>query len=438
MRRLTGFVFLVLLLGVPAFAGGFIVHTSATDESQVEGDHALVCLQGAPTQGIYLMQASDNLSQEQVLSNLRSDPRVLAAEPDATALVPETPAAQLNQSTAVILDGLSNFTVASYYGAQVPSTYLSQPAATLIRLSSVQTSFAATGAGVVAIIDTGVDPHHPVLQNSLVAGYDFTRNTPGIPSELADLTQSTAVILDQSSTNVLNKNTIAVVNQSTAVIPDQSTAVILDTSQLPAAFGHGTMVAGIVHLVAPTASIMPLKAFRADGTGSLFDVVRAIYYATDNGAQVINMSFSVNGGSAELMRAVSYAVAHGAVVVASVGNSGQQALVYPAGIKNVFGVASTNNLDQRSSFSNYGMSIVNIAAPGEGIVTTYPGNNYASASGTSFSAPFVSGGSALLEQVRPGIRQQDVSQCFSHAKTLTIDLGFGRLDLYRAVQEAKD
>jgi subtilisin family serine protease len=134
-------------------------------------------------------------------------------------------------------------------------------------------------------------PDHPVLQPVLVPGYDFTRNTPGIPSELADLPPATAAILTQSTAVILDKKAVVVLNQSTAAILDQSTAAILDTSKLPLAFGHGTMVAGIVHLAAPTASMMPLKGFQADGTASLLDIIRAVYYAVDNGARVINLSF---------------------------------------------------------------------------------------------------------------------------------------------------
>src|SRR2546426_9667854 len=105
--------------------------------------------------------------------------------------------------------------------------------------------------------------------------------------------QSTASILDQSTASILDQNTIVILNQSTASILDQSTASILDTRQVPQTFGHGTMVAGIIHLVAPAARIMPLKAFEADGTAHLFDILRAIYYAVDHGAKVINMSFSL-------------------------------------------------------------------------------------------------------------------------------------------------
>src|SRR5437879_3471995 len=149
---------------------------------------------------------------------------------------------------------------------------------------------------------------------------------------------------------------------------------------------------GIIHLVAPTARIMPLKAFEADGTAHLFDILRAIYYAVDHGAKVINMSFSTEQRSAELKRAINHAASHGVVCVSSAGNNGARLLVYPAAFDNVLGVGSTSNLDARSAFSNFGDDDVKLAAPGEGIITTYPGGHYADAWGTSCSTPFVSGG----------------------------------------------
>src|SRR5437660_9637701 len=246
----------------------------------------------------------------------------------------------------------------------------------------------ATGAVIVAVIDTGVDANHPVLTASLVRGFDFTRNLPRIPSAFGDLGQSTASILDQSTASILDQQTIVILNQSTASILDQSTASILDTRQVPQEFGHGTMVAGIIQLVAPTAQIMPLKAFEADGTASLFDILRAIYYAVNHGARVINMSFSTEQRSAELKRAINYAASHGVVCVSSGGNNGSRLPVYPAAFDNVLGVGSTSNLDARSTFSNFGDD-VQLAAPGEGIITTYPGGHYAAAWGTSFSTESV-------------------------------------------------
>jgi subtilisin family serine protease len=182
------------------------------------------------------------------------------------------------------------------------------------------------------------------------------------------------------------------------VILDTAAAARLDVTRLPQAFGHGTMVAGLVHMVAPAAAIMPLKAFRADGTSNLFDIERAIYYAADHGAKVINMSFSMDTASAEITHAIDYASSHGVICLASAGNSARSAVVFPAGFRNVIGIASTSATDERSSFSNYGDHLVKIAAPGEMLTTLYPGGRYANVSGTSFSTALVTGGVGLLAQ----------------------------------------
>src|SRR3989442_4204888 len=163
-----------------------------------------------------------------------------------------------------------------------------------------------------------------------------------------------------------------------------ATRWMIPATIVPRTFGHGPMVAGIIHLVAPAAQIMPLKAFEADGTAHLFDILGAIYYAVDHGAKVINMSFSTEQRSAELKRAINYAASHGVVCVSSAGNNGARLLVYPAAFDNVLGVASTSNLDARSTFSNFGDQVVTLAATGERIITTYPGGHYAAAWGTSF------------------------------------------------------
>ena len=99
----------------------------------------------------------------------------------------------------------------------------------------------------------------------------------------------------------------------------------------------------------------------------------------------------------------------------------------------MIGVASTTNIDTRSTFSNYGQPQVWIAAPGEGIVTTYPWKTYAAAWGTSFSAPFVSGAAALLLDVSAAAGESEAAQALAHAKPITSDLGNGRLDLYQAI-----
>jgi len=76
----------------------------------------------------------------------------------------------------------------------------------------------------------------------------------------------------------------------------------------------------------------------------------------------------------------------------------------------------SQNTDQRRTFSNYGSSLAHLAAPGEATVTTYPGNNYAGAWGTSFRVPFVTGTIALFEQFKPGLYIHDAADAISHAK----------------------
>src|SRR5438445_11610953 len=128
------------------------------------------------------------------------------------------PGLKVDQSTASILDTLSHRTLVPFYGSCVLSSYVNQPAVVLIQ--GAEAHQLATGAGIVGVIDTGVDPNHPVLKASLVPGFDFTRNLPGIPSEFADLGQSTASILDQSTASILDQQTILILNQSTASILD--------------------------------------------------------------------------------------------------------------------------------------------------------------------------------------------------------------------------
>ncbi len=327
----------------------------------------------------------------------------------------------------------------NYYGTTVRDGYVNQPATQLIQLARTQSTYKVTGAGIVAIIDTGVDTTQPVLQAVLVPGYDFVHNHAGA-DEKGDITQSTASVLDQSTASVLDQSTASVLDgsgfllldQSTASVLDQSTASVLDGSGY-ADFGHGTMVAGVVHLVAPTAKIMPLKAFNPNGSGYVSDVVRSLYYAQKNGAKVVNMSFDFSASSAELLTAVNYLASKNMIMVASAGNDGQNILVYPAAYSNVIGVASTNDSNYRSTFSNYGTGTVWIAAPGEGVVTTYPFGHYAAASGTSFSAPLAAGTAALLVQVSSAANESKAATSLSHADWISSDLNYGLLDTYTAV-----
>jgi subtilisin family serine protease len=316
------------------------------------------------------------------------------------------------------------------------NSYATQSAAGVVEVQNAQSQFHVTGTGVVADIDTGVDPNHPALQGFLLPGYDFTRNQVG-GSEMTDLSPT---FTEPTPCNSTTCPAPVQVNQSSAAILDQSSAAILDTNTQYAAFGHGTMVMGVIHLVAPSAQLLPLKAFKSDGTADLSNILRAIYYGVQNNASVINMSFDVKTASTELKNALDYVNQLGLVLVASAGNDGMQETVYPAALQNdVMGIASVGSTTAsdgtRSTFSNFGDAIVWVAAPGEEIVTTYPFSTYAAGWGTSFSAPFVSGAAALARSVKTAITESETATAVAQAAPLSgPGMGHGRLDLVPALQ----
>ena len=441
MRKLLQLLFVCLALGLPLTAQtSYILTASPSNVQSVMNQHGLTVVKelydGTNCVMLVTSASADVAGTE---TEVESDLLVVGFEPEQRATLPELSSLTqptLTQSTTSILDTLPGRTLVSFFGSIVPSNYSTQTATSIIRLGDARTATKLTGSGTVAIIDTGADLSHPTLSGALVTGYDFTRDTLGA-SELADLgptvaaqlQQSTTSILDAQNTLVLN-SAVAILNQSTTSILDQSTTSILDSSL--AEFGHGTMTAGIVHLVAPTAKIMPLKAFRADGSSNLSDIIRAIYYGADQGANVISMSFSMAQSSPGLQAAVQYALSKNVIMIASSGNDGLKTLVYPASYGGVQGVGSSTNTDLRSVFSNYGSGVVTFAAPGEGVITTYPGGNYAAGWGTSFSTPMVAGAAALVLQARPASKPGDITNALSKTKQIS-DMGYGRIDLYQSL-----
>ena len=205
----------------------------------------------------------------------------------------------------------------------------------------------------IAIIDTGVQLNHPELAIKLWPGYNFVEGN-------------------------LNPN---------------------DGN------GHGTHVAGIAGAltenslgiagIAPSASIIPVRALDNSGNGTLSNIANAITYSTNAGAKVINLSLGSSQGSITLENAINYAWNQGVVIVAAAGNEASNTLTYPAAYQNVIAVASTDMNDLKSDFSNYG-TWVEVSAPGSTILSTYTGSYYAYLSGTSMACPHVAGLAALL------------------------------------------
>jgi subtilisin family serine protease len=373
---------------------------------------------GDPNGQLFLVGFPDLVGPVLATTELLGIPGITGVEIDQHLMVQ-------GATVGAIPDALYDSTPMDYYGSTVRHGYVYQPANDIVRILETQQQFGITGTGIVAVIDTGIDTTHPALQAVVVPGYDFVHNTDN-PDEKLDLQSSVSV--PEGDTGQPGQ-----VSQSTEAVLDQSTEAVLDGNTQYADFGHGTMTSGVVHLVAPSAQIMPLKAFSSDGSGYASDVLRAIYYAARNDANILNMSFSFKQPSAELQRAIDYVNSRGLICVAAAGNDGLETMVYPAGLTNVMGIASTSNYDVRSDFSNYGPQLVWVAAPGEAIVTTYPFGHYAAAWGTSFSTPFVAGTSALLLSVSPFVNESMAQSAISNAKTLDPGLHYGRLDIYQAV-----
>ena len=380
---------------------------------------------GDPDGQLFLVSVASLLSPLVIITNLLSGAGITNVEQDQAVKTLG------NATVGTIPAYLYDQTPVSYYGSTVWEGYVEQTPSEIVNTENTQAAFGWTGKGVtVALIDTGVDVNNPIFSNHLVYGYDFTRNQSG-GSELADVNQATAAVLEGAA--------VAKVNQATAAVLEQATAAVLEGTQY-SAFGHGTMTAGIAHLVAPQANLMPLKAFTASGSGKESDILRAIYYAVNHGAKVINMSFEFTSSSQELATAINYATSRGVICVASAGNDSSMATVYPASLPNVIDVASTSANNTPSTFSNYGAPPVWLSAPGEAVMSVYPYNTYAVGWGTSFSAPFVSGTVALMAGTNPlMLNKEEASEALSHAQAIPYSqFGHGVLDTYQAVQAWKN
>ncbi|WP_416729755.1 Ig-like domain-containing protein [Fictibacillus sp. JL2B1089] len=219
---------------------------------------------------------------------------------------------------------------------------------------------------VVAVIDNGIDLTHSDLKNRIVSPYD----------------------------------------------------TVYDSSTTLTAGDHGTHVAGIIGSsmdnylgtvgVAPNTSIMPIDAFYGESAYAS-DVIEGIYYAVNNGADVINMSLGSSNYNYSYDAAIQYAHENGVVIVAAAGNDGTSTMHYPAAYDNVIAVGSTTESDSRSYFSNYGYW-VDIMAPGSYIYSTLPYSSYGSMSGTSMASPVVAGVAALILANEPNLSNYEVEQ----------------------------
>lgn len=310
---------------------------------------------------------------------------------------------------------------------------------------------------VIAVIDSGVDIYHSDLDGNI------WENKKEIPDN--DLDDDNNGFIDDYNGWDFSSN-----------VPNPSPKFIEGWTE--SGVSHGTIVAGIIAAegnnnrgiagVSWKAQIMPLKALNDKGEGKIGDVIRAIDYAANNGADIINLSFMNFTYSESLQAAIRRAHQSGVMIVAAAGNEQNGAghdtknvPIYPAcydgtliGENMVIGVAATDALDQKAKFSSYGENCVDISAPGISFFSTISAGGSKESpnllydgywSGTSMAAPLVSATLALIAQANPELsRQEVVSILFASSDDISRlnpdyqnKLGNGRLNVDKALEMAK-
>lgn len=247
---------------------------------------------------------------------------------------------------------------------------------------------------IVAVIDDGVDVSHPEFKNRIVHPFDTVKENSNIAVGL-----------------------------------------------------HGTHVAGIIGSsidngiggagIAPNAKIMPINVFEGEYAFTS-EIIQGIYYAIEQGADIINLSLGGYAYSNAFNAAIQAAHEKGIVIVAAAGNEKKELPYYPAAYPNVISVASTTSTDRASEFSNFGKTI-DIAAPGSSIYSTLPKNAYGFLDGTSMAAPMISGVAALIKSSEPALSNRDIeNRLFATADDLGVIgkdpiFGHGRVNARKAL-----
>lgn len=365
----SSLLFLILLVNSAVFAGDTPPHVAnqiivkldpltAVTIDEINADYGTTTLTQL-TPLIYLLQTPPGTEPEDLLDALELDGRIAYAELN---YIGETPENSGQNSWA--------------WGGQDEAPMAGQYA--LAALNLPQAHMTSQGDGViVAVLDTGVQRNHPALAGSFTAvAADFI-DGDNQPDDIFDG-------LDNDGDDLIDE-----------------------------AAGHGTHVAGIIHLTAPQAQIMPIRVLNSDGQGNIYSLAEAINFAAANGADVINLSLGLPKKSALLKDVIRQAARQGVVVIAAAGNTGSKSKQYPAASQCALAVTAVGPDATLTDFAAFG-SWVAFAAPGQSIYSTFPESGYAWWSGTSMAAPFVAAQAALLLSVDPSLTVRDVALLIAH------------------------
>lgn len=252
---------------------------------------------------------------------------------------------------------------------------------------------------LVAIIDTGVDWDHPDLAaNYVPLGYDWVNNDPDPMDDHGHGTHCAGVI-----------------------------AAVLN---------NGVGMAGLAQV-----RVMAEKGLDSGGGGWSDDLAKAIVHAVDQGADVLSCSWGSYAESTVIHEALEYAYGRGVLIVGAAGNDATSVEHYPAGYDEVIAVTATDEFDDPAGFTNSG-DWVEVAAPGVHVYSTVWDNSYVHMSGTSMSAPHVSGVAALIWSQFPSMTRDQVRAQLRYtaddlgASGFDNYYGYGRINARKAVEQA--
>jgi subtilisin family serine protease len=374
-------------------------------------------LKSVKSLGIEVVNVPEGISVPDYLKKLSADPSIEYIEPDYIRKISLSEESFRNNTNFDLKNYLLQNTVLtkvkSLISAQSAQNFFNDPDIKLqygldnINAEKAWGFSSGTDKVVIAVVDTGVDLGHPDLQNNLMNGYSAINGV---------------------------------------VTPQDDN-------------GHGTHVAGIIAAIsnnnkggvglAPKCKIMPVKVLSGKGEGSDSDIAEGIIWAVDHGANVINLSLGGTGAGKTLERAMTYAFNSNVLVIAAMGNNGENLKTYPAAYKNIIAVGATDVNNKVVPFSNYG-DWISVSAPGLKIYSTFPREkvelsrynlspNYAVLSGTSMAVPFVAALAGLIMSKNPGINRAEVRKKIENS-SLDVDqkgfdenTGFGLIDAYKSL-----
>ena len=360
MRRLPAFftALTACVTGAPGadYRDAEVIVSIAPDHSaeEVAARRGFAIIDSIPESSLYLFQDDRGYDPEQIALLLPNDPGVDFAEANYFIQTMEA----VRQMVVAVVGGT---------WGDVEDQGLTE------RIGVVEAHESSRGQGVVvAVLDTGVDSNHPSLACRIApGGWDFV-DDDAHPNEEVDG-------LDNDGDGLTDGG-----------------------------YGHGTMVAGIISLVAPEAKILPVRVLDDEGRGDAFTIDKGVAWALEHGADVLNMSFGGEQGITSLHYQIQDAWAAGLTTIAGSGNEGRSSPKYfPASDTRAFMVTAVDSSDVKADFANYNSKVL-VAAPGTGVLSTYPGGEFAIGSGCSFAAPMVAGETALMLALDPGLSLEEI------------------------------